>query len=335
MTHTLEGIARLAGVSRSTVSRVINNHPSVKPEVREHVWQIIRQVGYQPHAAARSLVTKRTHVIGLFIPRAVTALFGDPFFPLLIRGITDTCNAHGCHLMLSLCSGHIDPDDLYRQVLRGGYLDGVVVASTNLDDPLVPRLIGDGVRFLSVGAYPDSRVSYVDVDNVSGTRMAVEHLLRQGRRRIATICGPRAMVAGRDRLAGYRQALEARGMAYDEALVAEGDFSEDGGRAAMQRLLAQAPDALFAASDMMAIGAIKALREAGRRIPQDVAIVGFDDLPLASIMEPGLTTVRQPIERLGAMAAEVLLDLVEGRVEGPQHVILPVQLVVRQSCGSR
>ncbi len=335
MTHTLEGIARLAGVSRSTVSRVVNDHPNVKPEVREHVWQIIRQTGYQPQAAARSLVTKRTNVIGLIIPQAVTALFTDPFFPLLIRGITESCNARGCHLMLSLFTGQVDPDDLYRQVVRGGYLDGVAVASTTLDDPLVRRMMDDGVRFVSVGAHPDRRVNYVDVDNVSGARMAVEHLLRQGRRRIATVTGPRDHVAGRDRLAGYRQALELRSIAYDQALVAEGDFTEDGGRAAMQRLLPHAPDAVFAASDMMGVGAMKALREVGRRIPDDVAMVGFDDLPVASIVEPGLTTMRQPIDRLGTMAAEMLLDLIEGKVEGPQHVILPVQLVVRESCGRR
>lgn len=335
MTHTLEGIARLAGVSRSTVSRVINDHPSVKPEVREHVWRIIRQTGYQPHAAARSLVTKRTQVIGLIIPRAVTNLFTDPFFPLLIRGIAETCNARGCHLMLSLFTAQTNPDDLYRQVVRSGYLDGVVVSSTNLDDPLVPRLLQDDVHFICVGSHPDQRVSYVDVDNANGARMAVEHLLRQGRRRIATVCGPRRTTAGRDRLAGYRQALEARGLAYDEALVAEGDFSEDGGRVAMQMLLASAPDAVFAASDMMAIGAMKALKEAGRSIPDDVAVAGFDDLPVASIVEPALTTVRQPIDRLGSLAAEVLLDLIDGRAEGSQHVILPAQLVVRESCGSR
>lgn len=335
MTHTLEGIARLAGVSRSTVSRVVNNHPNVRPEVREHVWQIIRQVGYQPHAAARSLVTKRTHVIGLIIPRAVTSLFTDPFFPLLIRGIADTCNAHGCHLMLSLFTARTDQDDLYRQVMRSGYLDGVLVSSTNLDDPLIPRLLQDGVRFISVGSHPDPRVSYVDVDNVSGARMAVEHLLRQGRRRIATVLGPRCTTAGRDRLAGYRQALEARGVPYDEALVAEADFTEEGGRAAMQQLLASAPDAVFAASDMMAIGAMKAIKEAGQAIPDDVAVAGFDDLAVASIVEPALTTVRQPIDRLGSLAAEVLLDLIEGRAEAPQQVILPAQLVVRESCGSR
>ncbi len=332
--NTLEEIARLSGVSRSTVSRVINDHPNVRPEVRARVQRIVQQVGYHPHAAARSLVTKRTQVIGLLIPQAVTRIFTDPFFPHLIRGIASTCNARGCHLMLSLFTSSTDQDSLYRQVLRSGYLDGVVVASTTLDDPLIPRMIEDGIHMVCVGRYPDDRVSYVDSDNVRGSRMAVEHLLRLGHRRIATVTGPLSMVPGHDRLEGYRQALEARGLPVDESLIAEGDFSEEGSQAVMQRLLATGPTAVFAASDPTAIGVMKALKAAGRRIPDDVAVVGFDDLPIASIVEPALTTVRQPIEQLGATATDLLLKLIEGEVQEPQHVILPTQLVIRASCGS-
>ncbi len=334
MTHTLEEIAKLAGVSRSTVSRVINDHPNVRPEVRERVWQVIREVGYQPHAAARSLATNRTQVLGLIIPQAVTTLFTDPFFPHLIQGMAEACNAHRYHLMLSLFTGRTDQESLYRRVLRSGTLDGVVVASTTLDDPLIPRLLQEKLPFVSVGRHREAAVSYVDVDNVAGARQAVEHLLRQGHRRIATVTGPLAMMAGRDRLEGYRQALEARGVPVDDALIAEGDFTEEGGRMAMQRLLPHRPTAVFVASDTMAVGAMKAIKEAGLRIPEDVAVVGFDDLPVASIVEPALTTVRQPIERLGATAVEVLIGLIEQQAEAPQHVILPTQLVIRASCGA-
>lgn len=335
MAHTLEQIAELAGVSRSTVSRVINDHPNVRPEVRERVWQVIRQVGYQPHAAARSLVTNRTQIIGLIIPQAVTTIFTDPFFPLLIRGIADECNAHHYHLMLSLFSDPTEQEGLYQRVLRGGYLDGVIVASTTLDDPLIPRLLRDQVAFVSVGRYPDERVNYVDVDNVNGARMATEHLLRLGHRHIATVTGPLGMMAGHDRLEGYRQALEARGVSVDEELIAPGDFTEDGGRAAMRRLLDHNPTAVFVASDTMAVGAMKAIKEAGLRVPEDIAVVSFDDLPVASIVEPPLTTVRQPIQRLGSTAVDILLNLIEHQGEGTQKVILPTELVVRASCGSR
>jgi LacI family transcriptional regulator len=334
MGHTLEQIAKLAGVSRSTVSRVVNDHPSVRPEVRQRVQAVIQQVGYQPYAAARTLATRRTQVIGLIIPQAVTILFTDPFFPHLIRGMAEVCNTHHYHLMLSLFSNCSEQENLFQQVLRSGYLDGVIVASTMLDDPTIPCLLQDGVPFVSVGRHPEEQVNYVDVDNARGARMATEHLLRLGHQRIATITGPLGMMPGRDRLEGYRQALASRGLPVDERLIAEADFTEGGGWAAMRRLLPQRPGAAFVASDMMAIGAVKAIKEAGLRIPDDVAIVGFDDLPVASIVEPALTTIRQPIDRLGATAVEMLISLIEGTVEGPQHVILPAQLVVRASCGS-
>lgn len=343
MPPTLEEVARLAGVSRSTVSRVVNQHPNVRPEVRERVWEVIRQTGYQPHAAARSLATRRTRIIGLIIPQAVTTLFTDPYFPILMRGVADACNAHNYHLMLSLFShrrvrdSHVQQDPLYRRVLRSRYLDGVVVSSAPLDDPIFPLLLEDNVPFVIVGRYPHERANYVDVDNVVGARMAVEHLLRLGHERIATITGPLNTFAAQDRLEGYRQALASRGIPVDEHLIMEGDFTEQGGRTAMQRLLPHQPTAVFAASDTMAVGAIKALREAALRVPEDVAVVGFDDVPLASMVEPALTTVRQPIEQLGSMAVELLIGLLESpkTAVGVHRVVLPTELVIRASCGVR
>ncbi len=331
MAYTLEDIARMAGVSRSTVSRVVNNHPNVRPEVRERVWKIIHEVGYQPHAAARSLATNRTNVIGLVIPEAVSTLFTDPFFPLLIRGITDACYEHNYHLMLALFSTPAQEEDLYNRLLRSRHLDGVILASTRLDDPLVGRLLDDGIPFVSVGRHPDPRVSYVDVDNVAGARMAVEHLIRQGHRRIATITGPLNMSAGQDRLAGYRQALESRHLPVEERLIVEGDFTETGGLIAMERLLSLEPwpAAVFVASDMMAIGALRAIHQAGLRVPDDIAVVGFDDIPQASFIEPPLTTVRQPIHRLGETAVHVLVDLLNGVAVPPQRMVFMPELVIR------
>ncbi len=331
MAYTLEDIARLAGVSRSTVSRVVNNHPSVRPEVRQRVWDVIREVGYQPHAAARSLATNRTNIIGLVIPEAVSTLFTDPFFPLLIRGITDACYTHNYHLMLALFSTPDQEEDLYNRLLKSRYLDGVVLASTRVDDLLVQRLLDDGIPFVSIGRHTDTRVSYVDVDNVAGARMAVEHLLRRGYQRIATITGPLNMAAGQDRLLGYKQALAAHRVPLDEALIQEGDFTEGGGLAAMERLLdvQPRPTAVFVASDTMAMGALRAIRRAGLEVPADIAIVGFDDVPQAAFMNPPLTTVRQPIELLGATAVDILADQVTGKTDIPQRVVLMPELVVR------
>ena len=334
---TLEEIAKLAGVSRSTVSRVINDHPNVRAPVRERVWQVIRETGYQPHAAARSLVTRRTRIVGVIIPEALTTLFTDPFFPHLLCGITQACNSRGYQLMLSLFNGPAGPEEMYRRAIGGGHLDGVVVASTRLDDPLIGRLMDDGVPFVMVGRHPDERVRYIDIDSVAAARMAVDHLARLGHRRIGTITGPLNMPASADRLDGYRRAMAAHRLPVDDDLIVEGDFTEASGVAAARRLLAAAATAIFAANDSMAVGALKVVREGGLQVPKDVALVGFDDLPIAASIQPALTTVRQPIEQMGSMAADLLLSLLESPPEErppAQKLILPTKLVVRESCGA-
>lgn len=337
MSLTLEEVGRLAGVSRSTVSRVVNNHPNVRDQVRERVWEVIRETGYQPHAAARSLVTRRTRIVGVLIPEAVSTLFTDPFFSRLLCGITQTCNAERYHLLLSLFNDPAGPEEMYRRVIGSGHLDGVLVASTQVDDPLIKRLLQDGVPFVMAGRHPATGVNYVDIDNVAGAQVAVEHLIGLGHKRIATITGPLGMTSGQDRLAGYRQALTAHQLPVDEELIVEGDFTEESGMAATRDLLTRSVTAIFAASDIMAVGALKAIWEADLRVPEDVALVGFDDIPVAAALEPALTTVRQPIERLGSMAADLLLNLLNDPPEAQASVhrsLLPVKLIVRDSCGS-
>jgi LacI family transcriptional regulator len=336
MPPTLEEVARLAQVSRSTVSRVINDHPNVRDETKDRVWQAIRESGYQPHALARSLVTNRTQIVGMIIPEAVTKIFVEPFFPLVLRGATETCNAHNYQLILSLFSTSSDQVDMYQRVLRSGYLDGVIVTSAAADDTLVANILRDRIPLVTIGRHPNEQVHYVDADNVGGARMAVEHLIRLGHRRVATITGRLSLSAGQDRLEGYRQALQAHGLALDDDLIVEGDFGESSGAAGMQALLPKSPDAIFVASDTMAIGALRVLRQAGLRVPRDVAVIGFDDIPASSVIEPLLTTVRQPIERMGSMAIEILLGVLANDTEnGTAHrIILPTELVIRESCGS-
>jgi LacI family transcriptional regulator len=239
--------------------------------------------------------------------------------------------------MLSLFNGPADQEEMYRRVIGSGHLDGVVVASARMDDPLMARLLEDRVPSVMVGRHPDERVSYVDADNVAGARMAVEHLIHIGHRRIATITGPLNMISGKDRLEGYLQALEAHRLPVDEDLIVEGDYTEASSIAAARRLLSRSVTAIFAASDIMAVGALKVIREAGLQVPHDVALVGFDDVPVASALQPTLTTVRQPIAQMGSMAAELLLNLLEDPPSGSpaaHKIILPAKLVVRESCGA-
>lgn len=330
----LEQIAKLSGVSRSTVSRVVNNDPNVNAVTRKKVMQVVRRVNYVPNAAARGLAAGRTHVIGLVIPMGVSTLFTDPYFPLLIQGASSACNAHDYSVMLWLAEPEYERRQI-RQIMYSGLIDGVIIASMLTNDSLVQALIDGSLPFMLVGRHPtDSRVNYVDADNVNGARDAIRHLLRMGRTRIGLINGPMNMIAGTDRLAGYTQALRERGQLVQPELITDGGFSEAGGYLAMQQLLPRQPDAVFAASDAMAIGALRVLHEAGLRVPEDVALIGFDDMPFAARSDPPLTTIRQPTYRMGGLAVETLLDLIEHPDSPPHHIVLPTELVVRASCGA-
>lgn len=332
---TLEKIGELAGVSRSTVSRVINNHEGVSSRVRERVLEVIEETGYRPHAAARSLAAQRTQVIGLVIPRSVQSFFADPYFPLLIQGIAHACNDHGYTLSLFMFYSEAEEHDLYPRVLSRGLLDGVIVSSFVEEDPLIPLLLESKMPFVVDGRpLVPGPINYVDVDNVAGARNATAHLIRLGRRRVGHISGPLDTSVGRDRREGYAQALARRGRSLDGELIVEGDFSETGGYEACRQLLRIGVDAIFAASDKMAFGALRALREAGRRMPEEVAVIGFDDLEAAAISHPALTTVRQPIRENGASAVELLLDVVANGQETARQIILPTQLIIRESCGA-
>jgi LacI family transcriptional regulator len=330
----LETIAQMSGVSRSTVSRVINNSPNVRPEVRERVLAVLRETNFHPNVAARSLASGATRILGLVIPLEVRQLFMDPYFPLLIQGVMGACNTHDYSVMLWLAEPEYERR-MIQQILHSGLINGVIVSSIQSDDPLIDALIERSFPFVVVGRSPEGKhVPYVDVDNVSSARRAVEHLIGLGRRRIATITGVPGTTVGADRLDGYRLGLRGAKLAEQPGLIAEGDFTQEGGYRAMKALLQAHPDAVFAASDSMAQGAVRAIQEAGLNIPQDVAVVGFDDVPFAAHMQPPLTTVRQPIEQLGRAAVDLLAEMLNQGLEQPQHRLLTTELIIRSSCGS-
>lgn len=329
---TIERIGELAGVSRSTVSRVINGQPDVAPAVRQRVMDVVEATGYVPHSAARTLAGTRSRIVGLAIPETTQMVFADPFFGHLIRGVSRACNRHEQTLALFLFHETSDEIRLLDRIVRTSLVDGLVVSVSYLDDPLIGRLLDRDVPFVLVGEHSSPHVSFVDSDNEHGAGLAVQHLLELGRRRIATVTGPLRNAAARTRLTGYERALGAAGQPVQPDLVVEGDFTEGTAYELTLELLAHRPDAIFAASDTMAMGVLRALRSAGLRVPEDVAVVGFDDLPAAATSTPTLTTVRQRVEHLGELAVQTLLDvLAEGEGATPRRTTLPVELVVRAS----
>ena len=333
---TIEDIAIKAGVSRSTVSRVLNGKSNVRDETRQSILAVIKETGYRPHAAARTLASQRSETIGLVLPLSVSVFFADPYFPNLIKGIAQGCNDHNYTLALFLAGTPEDQTKLFSRVSQKGQVDGVIIQSGHHgDQSIIHELSQTSIPVMVAGrpTQPEG-INYIDVDNVAASQMAVEHLIKLGHRRIATITGPLEGTVGSDRLEGYRTALTNVGIEIDPDLIITGDFTEAGGHTAFKKLLPAKPDALFAASDSMAVGAIHAVREAGWLIPEDLAVVGFDDLPIANVFDINLTTVRQPVVDFGVAAVAGLIDMIKhGRKRG-LHICMGTELVIRDTCGA-
>ena len=336
---TLEEVAAAAGVGRGTVSRVVNGSPQVSPGAKLAVERAIAELGYVPNRAARALVTQRTDSVALVISESGDRFFGEPFFAGIIRGISSALSETPLQLWLAMATS---PEERVRvnQHLTPQHVDGVLLLSLHDDDPLLALLdehqlpavlCGRPTRML--GEPGAAGVNFVDVDNIGGARLATEYLIRNGRRTIATITGPQDMGVGAARLAGYRDAIAAAAIETAPDLIGHGDFSEASGVAAMRGLLAARPDidAVFAASDPMALGAMRVLRDESRRVPEDVAVVGFDDSVLASQTLPALTTVHQPVEEMGHAMVRLLYDKIRGIEPVEPYVILGTHLVARDS----
>lgn len=331
----LEEIGRLAGVSRSTVSRVVNGEPNVSPAAKARVEAVIKATGYRPHAAARSLASNRTGVVGLVIPSAVETIFDDPYFGRLILGISKATNLSGTTLSLFLFREAADEAAVATRVVSPGLVDGVILTATRMGDPLVDQLVEAGMPFVIVGRPDDGRPLFsVDADNRGGAVQAVQHLAGLGRTRIGLIAPPSNTTAGLDRRAGFLDGIGKAGLMADERLMSEGDWSETSGRERMAEILAAGPDAVFVGSDRMAVGALRAIREAGLSCPDDIAVVSFDGLMPRSQSTPELTSVTQPVREVGERAAELLHSLIHGQVSTPQQIVFPTELIVRSSCGA-
>ena len=328
MPATIKDVARIAGVSVATVSRALNGADNVLPSTRQRVLDAARELRFTPSGAARSLITRRTDTIGALLPD----LFGE-YFSELIRGIDQAARARGLHLLVS--SSHGDADEAAAAMrAMNGRVDGLIVMSPHADADFLQHNLPASLPavLLNTGAELPGHARFV-IDNFGGAQALTRHLAASGRRRIAFIGGPQGNHEAQERLRGYRAGLKP-GM---KESVFEGDFTEAAGWAAGRRIAQSKPrpDAVFAANDMMAAGCLSALREAGLRVPEDVALGGFDDIPMARYIAPALTTIRVPIASLGAAALDTLFKAIESPQSQATHTeVMPVELVVRRSCGA-
>ncbi len=337
MTSNIKDVATKAGVSPSTVSRVLANHPRISVATRERVRDVMRELDYHPNAIARSLVKQSSQAIGLLIPSSIEQFFLNPFFPEVLRGITQIAQYSGYDIVLSTAlHGKNDVDRLERMV-RSKQVDGVILLTARLNDPLFAVLEENHIPSVVVGRpSQDVQLCWVNNDNRRAAYDTTMHLQKLGHQRIGFIGGSQELVVTVDRLAGYSSALQEQGVTFDPNLVVSGEFIEDVGYNGMMRLLALAerPSGIVASDDVLAFGAMRAAGELGYRIPEDLAIVGFNDIPLARLANPPMTTMNVHIYELGQTAAKLLLQHIEKRELPPQSAIVPHELVIRRTCGA-
>ncbi|MFJ5708537.1 LacI family DNA-binding transcriptional regulator [Streptomyces sp. NPDC093105] len=329
---TIHDVAREAGVSRGTVSRVLNGGHYVSPAAKAAVDAAIRRTGYVVNRHARSLITGKSDSVAFLLTEPQERFFEDPNFNVLLRACTQALADRDIPLILMI-AGTEDERRRNLRYIEAGHVDGVLLVSSHSGDPVVARLHEAGVPVVACGKPlgQTTRIGYVAADDRDGAREMVRHLYATGRRRIATVTGPLDTPGGVERLAGYRETLAECGLPADEDLIVTGDYSRASGAEAARTLLERAPDtdAVFVASDLMAQGVLDALARAGKRVPEDIAVGGFDDSPAAHDAQPPLTTIRQPWDRISAEMVRTLLARIAG--EDPATVILPTELVIRDS----
>jgi len=326
---TIYDVARLAGVSTATVSRALNGTGQIAPATLATIEAAVEELGYHPNTVARSLVTKSTHTIALLLPDIT-----NPFYAALVRGIQEAAFGHGRTMLLCTTEGDAEREEHYLRLLQAKQVDGALVDGLVLPADRIAGFVEDGFPIVCLDRDIDARsIPVVQVDNRIGGRLATKHLIELGHTRIAHVTGAGELGISDERLAGYRDALTAARIEPDFDLVEEGRFTEEGGHDAASTLIEGHPDitAIFAANDLSALGVLNALAENGRSVPDDVSVVGFDDLRLAAYTSPPLTTVRQPGVEIARLATEILIGLTEGRPAQRMRHLLEPELVLRAS----
>lgn len=335
---TSHEVAKRAGVSRTTVSLVLNDVKGIRisEETRQRVLSAARELGYTPNASARSLVSGRTRTIGLVICQPAEHILIDAYLPQVLYGLSEVSRKRGFRVLVEAVEDVSQPD-AYIHLARGKQIDGMAILGPRLDDQSLPSLIDDGFPLVLIGRLEDLPTPAVAIDEATAASHAVAHLLSLGHQRVACITnGPPHYSSAMERLRGYQRAIERANRPFDEQLIHYGNFDPKSGYDAMQQLLREGspPTAIFVASDVVAFGVIAAAAEAGLRIPDDLAIVGFDDVPLARYIHPALTTVHLPAIEQGWRAGEILIGLISGEEPAEQSIAMETRLVIRASCGA-
>ncbi len=333
---TSQDVANTAGVSRTTVSLVLNDVEgiNISPETRKKVRDAAEQLGYIPNATAQALATRRAKAIGLVMTRSPHHIASDTFLPQILGGLLDVVKQNKLRLLIESVEAE-HQDRVYLELARAKHIDGMILLTPRIDDNALNRLEEVDVSTVVMGKLTKSNLFSVDVDNRIAARKAVDHLLELGHTRIACIANaPPSYSAAPERVLGYKDSLMAAGITPDDGLIQYADFDPQSGFDCMQSLLASGNGftAVFVASDNVAMGAKSALREAGLRIPADISIIGFDDIPWAKYSDPPLTTIRLPAQRLASEACLMLLDLMKGSAPKERNLVLDTELIVRQSC---
>jgi DNA-binding LacI/PurR family transcriptional regulator len=334
---TSHDVAKLAGVSRTTVSFVLNDVPHVQipEETRQRVFDAAEHLGYRPDAAARSLATRQTHTLALVLYQSADRIVGDAFLASVVRGLSEVAQQRGFRLLLHPFE-EIGKSEAYVSLVLENRIDGLIVSGPRSDDEQLPKLHAEGFPLVLLGQLNGADIHFVDVDNTAAAHRAVSHLIQLGHTGIGLITNaPLEYTASADRWQAYRQALTEAGLPYDESIVRYGNFDARSGYQAMEELLAlpQPPTATFIASDEVATGALAALHEHGVAIPEEMAIVGFDDIPVARYLVPSLTTVHLPAYELGLRAADMLIRIIQGQEIAERGILLDTELIIRESCG--
>ena len=336
MSVTLKDIAHKVGYSVTTVSRALNDYDDVSEETKQLIKRVAQEMGYHPHVIAQSLQRRRTNTVGFIVP-ATERYLSDPYFLELLAGIGDGAASYDFDLLISTCKP-MDPKEplVYERMVKGRKVDGIVVARTRCDDERITYLASEGFPLIAFGRTASEQdFPYLDVDGEKGVCEAVEYLIGLGHRRIGFISPSMYLMFAEHRLAGYKRALQDNGLELDPALVVEGNLTQSGGYQRMEQLLdlEEPPTAVVTGNDLMAFGAMETAQERGLVVGHDIAVIGFDDIPLAAYFRPTLTTVRQPIYDIGKMLSQMLIKIIKGEEPAQRQIILQPELVIRESSG--